>query len=55
MDFVRLAMQGAYDIGIMVSRDTDLLPALETVVDLQLTRDDYDSIRDQTDYLKNRP
>ena len=82
VDFVRLAFQEAYDVGIMVSRDTDLLPALETVMDLhlahvevaawhnttrlafpgtqlpwchRLTRDDYDSIRDQTDYLKNRP
>lgn len=82
VDFVRLAFQGAYDVGIMVSRDTDLIPALETVVDLRLahvevtawwnstrlnfqgtqlpwchrlTRDDYESVRDQTDYLKNRP
>ena len=79
VDFVRLAIEGAYDVGIIVSRDTDLLPALETVVELRLarvevvawrkasrlnfqgsqlpwchrlTRDDYESIRDQTDYLK---
>lgn len=79
VDFVSLAWQGAYDAGIIVSRDTDLLPALEEVSahDLarvevmawqrstrisfaggqlpwchRLTRDDYESIRDQTDYLK---
>ena len=81
VDFVRLAFQGAYDVGIMVTRDTDLIPALETVVELSLAhvevaawrnttrlafpgtqlpwchrlgRDDYESIRDQTDYLKDR-
>ena len=31
VDFVRLALEGAYDIGVMVSTDNDLLPALETV------------------------
>ena len=29
VDFVRLAVQGAYDAGIVMSTDTDLLPALE--------------------------
>ena len=29
IDFVRLAAQGAYDVGILMSTDTDLLPALE--------------------------
>jgi uncharacterized LabA/DUF88 family protein len=82
IDFVRLAYEGAYDAGIIVSRDIDLLPALETVVELRLarvevvawqkasrlnsrgtqlpcchrlTRDDYEAIRDTTDYLKDRP
>lgn len=82
IDFVRLAYEGAYDVGIIVSRDTDLLPALETVRDLglarvevaawrnasrlnfpgsflpwchKLNRDDYESVRDQTDYLKVTP
>ena len=31
VDFVRLAIEGAYDIGILFSCDTDLMPALETV------------------------
>ena len=82
IDFVSLAYQGAYDVGIIVSRDTDLLPALEAVRDFglarvevaawrnasrlnfpgsflpwchKLNRDDYESIRDTTDYLKGRP
>jgi hypothetical protein len=29
VDFVAMAVDGAYDIGLMVSTDTDLLPALE--------------------------
>ena len=33
VDFVRLALQGAYDVGVMLSTDNDLLPALETVRD----------------------
>ena len=32
-DFVRLALQGAYDVGIIMSTDSDLQPALETVRD----------------------
>ena len=36
VDFVRLAAERAYDVGILFSRDSDLLPALETVVDLRL-------------------
>ena len=31
VDFVRLAIEGAYDVGIVFSGDTDLLPAMETV------------------------
>jgi uncharacterized LabA/DUF88 family protein len=38
VDFVRLAMERRYDAGILFSSDTDLLPALETVVDLNLAR-----------------
>ena len=33
VDLVRLAIQGAYDVGVMMSTDNDLLPALETVRD----------------------
>ncbi|WP_088283638.1 NYN domain-containing protein [Kineosporia sp. A_224] len=36
IDMVRLAMQGAYDVAVLVSADTDLLPALETVTQLKL-------------------
>lgn len=31
IDFVRLAAQGAFDVGILMSTDTDLVPALEAV------------------------
>lgn len=33
VDFVRLAIEGAYDVGILMSGDTDLKPALEFVHD----------------------
>ena len=33
VDFVRLAIDGAYDVGVIMSTDNDLLPALETVRD----------------------
>lgn len=36
VDFVRLAYEGAYDVGIVASHDTDLVPAWETVHDLRL-------------------
>src|SRR5262249_39059107 len=36
VDFVRLACEGAYDVGILFSRDTDLIPALEAVRDFDL-------------------
>ena len=29
IDFVRLAITGAYDVGVMMSTDTDLLPGTE--------------------------
>lgn len=33
IDFVRLAITGAYDVGVMMSTDTDLVPALGFVYD----------------------
>lgn len=33
VDFVRLAIEGAYDRGVLVSCDTDLVPAVEFVAD----------------------
>lgn len=81
VDFVRLAFQGAYDVGIIASHDTDLAPALEAVRDLRLAHvevagcrgrnriqfpesrlpwhhnlfeDDFQAVRDDTDYLKDR-
>jgi hypothetical protein len=34
IDMVRMAMRKEYEVGILFSRDNDLLPALELVVDL---------------------
>ena len=31
VDFVKLAINGAYDVGVIMSTDTDMLPALEVV------------------------
>lgn len=36
IDLVRLAMTKAYDAAVLVSSDTDLMPAIETVYDLHL-------------------
>jgi uncharacterized LabA/DUF88 family protein len=36
VDFVRLACESAYDVGVLFSRDTDLVPALEAVCDLEV-------------------
>ena len=36
IDFLRLAVQGAYDVGIIASHDSDLVPALEAVRDMHL-------------------
>lgn len=36
VDFLYLAMTGEYDVGIIASHDTDLLPALEAVHELDL-------------------
>jgi uncharacterized LabA/DUF88 family protein len=38
VDFVMLAVTGAYDVGILCSTDTDLKPALEAVVALGRNR-----------------
>lgn len=35
VDVVRLAIENAYDVGVIVSTDTDLLPALEAVESLR--------------------
>lgn len=35
VDFVRLAIEGRYDAGVLFSADTDLLPALEAVCELR--------------------
>jgi uncharacterized LabA/DUF88 family protein len=38
LDYFRLALVGAYDVGILFSRDTDLMPAVEAVRDLTNAR-----------------
>lgn len=38
VDFVLMAAQGQYDVGVLMSADTDLKPALEAVVELQAAR-----------------
>lgn len=37
VDFVTMAVRGEYDVGILMSTDTDLKPALEAVADLKGT------------------
>lgn len=34
VDLVRLAVKGAYDVAVVMSTDTDLVPAVEAVVEL---------------------
>jgi uncharacterized LabA/DUF88 family protein len=34
VDFVAMALRGEYDVGVLMSHDTDLVPALEAVLDL---------------------
>jgi uncharacterized LabA/DUF88 family protein len=34
VDFVTMALRGEYDVGVLLSHDTDLVPALEAVLDL---------------------
>ena len=43
IDFVRLAITGAYDVGVMMSTDTDLLPALivQVVIDALTGRSEF--------------
>lgn len=36
VDLVRLAMEREYDVAILMSADTDLLPAIETIYQLRL-------------------
>ncbi len=38
VDFVRMAVQGEYDVGVLMSHDTDLVPALEAVAGLSRPR-----------------
>ena len=38
VDFVKLAIEGEYDVGVMMSTDNDLLPALEVVRDYDPSR-----------------
>jgi hypothetical protein len=35
VDFISMAIRGDYDIGIIMSEDTDLVPALEAVINLR--------------------
>lgn len=37
IDFVMMAAQDSYDVGVLFSHDTDLIPALEAVVELGKT------------------
>lgn len=38
IDFVRCAWEQAYDVGILFSSDSDLVPALEAVVEIKVAR-----------------
>ncbi len=33
IDFIRLAIEGAYDVGFIASTDTDLIPAIDFVIE----------------------
>jgi uncharacterized LabA/DUF88 family protein len=35
IDFVRLAVRGVYDVGVLMSTDTDLIPALEAALEIK--------------------
>jgi NYN domain len=37
VDFVRLAVRGTYDVGVLMSTDTDLVPALEAAMEIKTT------------------
>ena len=84
LDFAMMAVRGEYDVGVLMSNDTDLRPALEQVIHLGgvtvevaawrpatgrpyrlrlpnvaiwchlIGRDDYATIRDDTDYTQAR-
>jgi hypothetical protein len=84
VDLVWLGSQAAYDVAILFSRDTDLVPALEAVISIPsprlhvevaswtgssrlrfpdtnlpwchtLRQEDYDDVKDRTNYLARRP
>jgi hypothetical protein len=88
VDFVTMASSGIYEVGVLMSTDTDLLPALEAVAALGgrphprcevaawtrsgvgarrlrprgahvwchwLDRDDFEAVRDDTDYNVGTP
>ena len=70
VDFVTMASSGAYEVGVLMSTDTDLLPALEAVAALGgrplrprgahvwcrwIDRDDFAAVRDDTDYDVGTP
>jgi uncharacterized LabA/DUF88 family protein len=38
IDMIRLALEHRYDVGVLFSSDTDLVPALETLAELKLAR-----------------
>jgi uncharacterized LabA/DUF88 family protein len=38
IDMLRLALERTYDVGVLFSSDTDLVPALETLAELKLAR-----------------
>lgn len=38
IDVLRLALERHYDVGVLFSSDTDLLPAVETLTELKLAR-----------------
>ena len=84
LDIALLAYKGQYDVGVVCSADTDLIPAIEEVLDGEretkvevagwragrfgqrlsiksqnlwchwLSRDDYERVRDDTDYAASR-
>jgi hypothetical protein len=45
---------GAYDVGVIASHDTDLVPALEAVRELRLAHVEAAGVRDDTDCLAGR-
>ena len=37
LDFVKFATRGTYDVGVLMSTDTDLVPALEAALEIKTT------------------